>query len=67
MVSTRVTVGGIVPSHGAAPGIADCAIWGYVQWLPEAGVSPTPAMAHWIARMRALAAMRAPADFFPPA
>jgi glutathione S-transferase len=53
--------------HGAAPGIADCAIWGYTQWLPEAGVEATPAMAGWIARMRALPAMRAPQDFFPPA
>ena len=52
--------------HGDAPGIGDCAIWGYVQWLPDAGVEPTPAMAGWIARMRALPAMRAPADFFPP-
>ena len=53
--------------HGDAPGIGDCAIWGYVQWLPEAGVEPTSAMAGWIARMRALPAMRAPQDFFPPA
>ena len=53
--------------HGEAPGIADCAIWGYVQWLPEAGVEATPAMAAWISRMRALPAMRAPADFFPSA
>ena len=52
--------------HGDAPGIGDCAIWGYVQWLPEAGVEPTEAMAGWIARMRALPAMRAPAAFFPP-
>jgi glutathione S-transferase len=52
--------------HGGAPGIADCAIWGYVQWLPDAGVEPTAAMAGWIARMQALPAMRAPADFFPP-
>lgn len=53
--------------HGSAPGIADCAIWGYVQWLPEAGVEPSPAMADWIARMRSLPAMRTPEDFFPPA
>jgi glutathione S-transferase len=53
--------------HGAAPGIADCAIWGYVQWLPEAGVELSSAMAGWIDRMRALPAMRAPQDFFPPA
>jgi glutathione S-transferase len=53
--------------HGDAPGVADCGIWGYVQWLPEAGVAPTPVMERWIARMRALPAMRAPTDFFPPA
>jgi glutathione S-transferase len=53
--------------HGSTPGIADCAIWGYAQWLPEAGVEPTPVMAGWIARMRALPAMRAAGDFFPPA
>jgi glutathione S-transferase len=53
--------------HGAAPGIADCAIWGYVQWLPDAGVEPTAAMAGWISRMQALPAMRTPQAFFPPA
>lgn len=53
--------------HGAAPGIADCAIWGYAQWLAEAGVTPSLAMERWIARMRALPAMRAPEDFFPTA
>lgn len=52
--------------HGDAPGIGDCAIWGYVQWLTEAGVAPTPAMAGWIDRMRVLPAMRAPGEFFPP-
>jgi len=51
--------------HGHAPGIGDCAIWGYVQWLPDAGVTPTPAMDGWITRMRALPAMRRPAEFFP--
>ena len=40
--------------HGAAPGIGDCAIWGYTQWLDVAGVSPSPAMAAWLSRMRAL-------------
>lgn len=53
--------------HGAAPGVGDCAIWGYAQWLAEAGVEATPAMAAWIARMRALPPMRAAQDFFPPA
>lgn len=53
--------------HGAAPGIGDCAVWGYVQWLTEAGVSPSPAMAGWIERMRALPAARAPEAFFPEA
>lgn len=51
--------------HGQAPGIGDCAIWGYTQWLAEAGVAPEPAMAGWLARMRALPAMRAPQQFFP--
>lgn len=51
--------------HGAAPGIGDCAVWGYVQWLDEAGVAPTPVMAGWIGRMRALPAMKSPAAFFP--
>jgi glutathione S-transferase len=52
--------------HGDAPGIGDCAIWGYTQWLPEAGVLPTPAMAGWLGRMRDLPQNRLPADFFPP-
>lgn len=51
--------------HGAAPGIGDCAIWGYAQWLDAAGVAPTPAMALWLGRMRALPAMKAPEAFFP--
>jgi glutathione S-transferase len=51
--------------HGAAPGIADCAIWGYVQWLDDAGVTGTTAMNRWIAAMRALPAMRSPNAFFP--
>jgi glutathione S-transferase len=52
--------------HGEAPGIGDCAIWGYVQWLAEAGVAPTITMADWIDRMRSLPAMRPPEEFFPP-
>lgn len=51
--------------HGPAPGIADCAIWGYAQWLDRAGVAPTPLMAAWLARMRALPAMISPQDAFP--
>lgn len=51
--------------HGTAPGIADCAVWGYVQWLDSAGVTATDVMAGWVDRMRALPAMKTPADFFP--
>lgn len=51
--------------HGDAPGIGDCAIWGYAQWLPEAGVEPTPVMAGWIARMRALPQMKTPQELLP--
>ena len=51
--------------HGDHPGIGDCAIWGYVQWLEGAGVAPTPEMAGWIAAMRALPAMKSPEAFFP--
>lgn len=50
--------------HGIRPGIADCAIWGYVQWLEKAGVTASPAMARWLDRMRALPAMRASVEFF---
>ncbi|HBT01126.1 MAG TPA: glutathione S-transferase family protein [Citreicella sp.] len=49
--------------HGAAPGIGDCAIWGYVRWIDRAGVAPSPAMADWRTRMACLPAM--PRDFFP--
>ncbi|MEI4471666.1 glutathione S-transferase family protein [Frigidibacter sp. MR17.24] len=51
--------------HGEAPGIGDCAVWGYAQWLEAAGVAPSVAMAGWLDRMRALPAMRAPEAFFP--
>ena len=51
--------------HGAAPGIGDCAVWGYTQWLDAADVSPTIHMASWLERMRALPATRTPAAFFP--
>ncbi|WP_424932521.1 glutathione S-transferase family protein [Amaricoccus macauensis] len=50
--------------HGLGPGIGDCAIWGYVQWLEKAGVEPTPVMSGWIAAMRALPAMKTPEAFF---
>lgn len=53
--------------HGAMPGIGDCAIWGYAQWLAEAGVEPTPTMHAWLERMRGLAPMKSPAAFFPQA
>jgi len=51
--------------HGDEPGIGDCAIWGYTQWLAEAGVAPTDQMLGWLERMRALDAMKAPEAFFP--
>lgn len=51
--------------HGDAPGIGDCAIWGYTQWLAEAGVAPTAPMEAWLDRMRGLAAMKTPGEFFP--
>ncbi len=51
--------------HGNTPGIGDCAIWGYTQWLGPAGVTGTPTMQAWITRMRALPEMRPPGAFFP--
>jgi glutathione S-transferase len=51
--------------HGQSPGIGDCAIWGYTQWLDKAGVTATPAMQGWLDRMRALPGLRAPEVFFP--
>lgn len=51
--------------HGASPGIGDCAIWGYGQWLPEAGVEATPQQQAWLDRMRRHPAMKSPAGFFP--
>jgi glutathione S-transferase len=53
--------------HGSAPGIGDCAIWGYGQWLAEAGVEATPVMSAWIERMRALPGMKSPGAMFPAA
>ncbi|WP_425099580.1 glutathione S-transferase family protein [Tropicibacter sp. S64] len=51
--------------HGDKPGIGDCAIWGYVQWVEEAGMVPGAAMSRWIDTMRALPQMRRPEGFFP--
>lgn len=52
--------------HGAEPGIGDCAIWGYAQWLEEAGVEPSAAMSAWRERMRAPYPERArPRTTFP--
>ncbi len=51
--------------HGKAPGIGDCAIWGYTQWLSEAGVEATVTMQTWLDRMRGHAAMKSPQAFFP--
>ena len=58
-------LGGADFLHGAAPGIGDCAVFGYAQWLTEAGVTPSPVMAGWLERMRALPAARTPEAFFP--
>jgi glutathione S-transferase len=51
--------------HGATPDVGDCAIWGYTQWLPEAGVDATPSVQKWLDRMRNHTAMKSPARFFP--
>lgn len=51
--------------HGQAPGIGDCAIWGYSQWLAESGVEATPVMRSWLERMRGHPAMKSPDGFFP--
>lgn len=51
--------------HGTEPGIGDCAIWGYAQWVEAAGAEPSTAMIAWRDRMRALPATRAPEDYFP--
>lgn len=52
--------------HGEAPGIGDCAIWGYVQWLDKAGVEGSDLMQAWVARMRSQPAMNSPTGFFAP-
>lgn len=51
--------------HGDAPSIGDCAIWGYGQWIVEAGLEYTPTMKAWRDRMAALPPMKSPSDFFP--
>jgi glutathione S-transferase len=51
--------------HGERPGIGDCAIWGYTQWLNEAGVAATPDLTIWLQEMRELSAMKLPKEFFP--
>lgn len=53
--------------HGPSPGIGDCAIWGYAQWLDKAGVDAPPAMSRWVDRMGSLSIMKTPEDFFPDA
>ncbi|WP_421871452.1 glutathione S-transferase family protein [Pararhizobium sp.] len=58
-------LGGASFFQGDNPGIGDCAIWGYTQWLAEAGVEPSPVMQAWLDRMQGLAAMKPPAVFFP--
>lgn len=51
--------------HGDAPGFADCGVWGYAQWVSDAGVEATPIMRDWLDRMSSLEAMRTPDEFFP--
>jgi glutathione S-transferase len=58
-------LGGAPFFHGEAPGIGDCAIWGYAQWIDAAGVTATPVMDAWRTRMRGLAGMKTPEAFFP--
>lgn len=53
--------------HGDTPGIGDCAIWGYVQWVKEARMIPSAAMDAWSDRMRALPVDTTPASLFPRA
>lgn len=58
-------LGGGAFFHGDAPGVGDCAVWGYTQWLAEAGLTPTPTMRRWLDRMRGLPGMQTPMAFFP--
>lgn len=55
-------LGGAAFFHGDRPGIGDCAIWGYTQWLAEAGVEPSAAMDRWLRRMQDLPAVDFPAS-----
>ncbi len=50
--------------HGDAPGLGDCAVWGYTRWTDKAGVSPTPPLAAWLDRMNALPEAQAAATAF---
>lgn len=52
--------------HGTSPGIGDCAIWGYTQWVTEAGLEPTRAMVRWLGRIGDLPGTKTPHEFFPP-
>ncbi len=51
--------------HGTTPGIGDCAIWGYTQWLSEAGVDATPSMQSWLNSMRSHGSLKSPQRLFP--
>ncbi len=51
--------------HGEEPGVGDCAIWGYTQWVKEAGMTPTDTMSAWLERMRALPVDTDPKMLFP--
>lgn len=50
--------------HGEKPGVGDCAIFGYTQWLAEAGVEPTTIVRAWLERMLSLPEMKATSSFF---
>lgn len=51
--------------HGERPGVGDCAIFGYTQFLAKAGMEPDLVMRRWLDRMLALPAMKSPDEFFP--
>lgn len=57
-------LGGAPFFHGDAPGIGDCAIWGYTQWLDAADVKGSPSMNVWLERMRDLPGQRDPHEYF---
>ncbi|SLN68463.1 Disulfide-bond oxidoreductase YfcG [Roseivivax jejudonensis] len=50
--------------HGEAPGIGDCAVWGYARWIDRAGLTAPPALAAWLDRMAALPATERAAAAF---